>query len=120
MDQQFIDQFRSKLLDQKKKISGQLEGITHEKSFNKDRVQAKWESIGDKDEDNALEVADFQDSVALERNLETSLEKINTALKKIDEGKFGICEKCENGIEEERLLAIPEASLCMICLGHKA
>ncbi|MFA6553108.1 MAG: TraR/DksA C4-type zinc finger protein [Patescibacteria group bacterium] len=119
MDQQFIDQFKARLLDQKNKISGQLEGITHEKSFNRDKVQAKWESIGDKDEDNALEVADFQDSVALERNLEIGLEKVKTALKKIEEGKFGLCEKCGNSIEEERLLAIPEANLCMICLKKK-
>ncbi|MFH1207203.1 MAG: TraR/DksA C4-type zinc finger protein [Patescibacteria group bacterium] len=120
MDQQYIDTLKAKLLDQKNKISSQLEGITHEKSFNKERVQAKWENIGEKDEDNAIEVADFQDSIALERNLETSLEKIGTALEKIDTGKFGICDTCGNGIEEERLLAIPEANLCMNCSGHKA
>ncbi len=119
MDQQFVDQLRAKLNEQKNRITVQLEGITHEKKFNKDRVQAKWEVIGDKDEDNAVEVADFQDSIALERNLEVALEKIDVALEKIDQNKYGKCEKCGNAIEDERLLAIPEADLCMSCSGHK-
>lgn len=119
MDQQFQQELRDKLVDQKNKLMTQLEGITHEKEFNKDKVQVKWQDMGDKDEDNAVEVADFQDSVALERNLEIALEKIELALKKMDEGKYGVCESCGGPIEEERLMAYPEATQCMVCSNKK-
>ncbi|MFA5052406.1 MAG: TraR/DksA family transcriptional regulator [Patescibacteria group bacterium] len=115
MDQQFEQELRAKLKEQQDTLTAQLEEITHEKKFNKDKVQVKWQNVGDKDEDNAVEVANFQDSVALERNLEISLEKIETALKKMDEGTYGQCEKCGNPMEDDRLLAYPEATHCIKC-----
>ncbi len=41
--------------------------------------------------------------------------KIQEALRKIDEGTFGICERCGGEISEERLLARPVATLCIEC-----
>jgi len=113
MDQQKLEALKVKLTEQKDQLTTQLEGITNEKTFNKDKVQAKWQDIGDKDEDNALEVADFQNSISLERDLEIGLEKIEKALSKMDSGKYGICEKCGKEIEEERMMAYPEAEFCM-------
>lgn len=44
-----------------------------------------------------------------------ALRKINNALQKIEDGTFGICEKCEEPIGEKRLLALPDCILCIIC-----
>lgn len=119
MDSNTINQFKEKLLEQKQKITKQLEGITHEKSFDKDKVQAKWEERGDKEEDNAVEVAEYQDNISLERNLEINLEKIDSALSKIEDGTYGVCDSCGNSIEEARLIAYPEATLCITCTSKK-
>jgi DnaK suppressor protein len=43
------------------------------------------------------------------------LTKLDLALKKIDEGTFGICETCEEPIGKKRLEARPETSLCIKC-----
>ncbi len=43
------------------------------------------------------------------------LSKLDLALKKIDEGTFGICETCEEPIGKKRLEARPETSLCIKC-----
>lgn len=43
------------------------------------------------------------------------LSKLDHALKKIDEGTFGICEVCEEPIGKKRLEARPETSLCIKC-----
>src|SRR5690349_20318082 len=43
------------------------------------------------------------------------LNKIETALKKLSEGTFGVCESCEEEIELKRLEARPTASLCVSC-----
>ncbi len=41
--------------------------------------------------------------------------KIETALRKLDEGTFGACEECEEPISRKRLEARPEAQLCIQC-----
>lgn len=43
------------------------------------------------------------------------LNKIQTAIAKIDEGTFGLCEECEQLIALKRLEARPEAPLCIKC-----
>jgi DnaK suppressor protein len=43
------------------------------------------------------------------------LSKLDLALKKIDDGSFGICEICEEPIGKKRLEARPETSLCIKC-----
>ncbi|MGF1467473.1 MAG: TraR/DksA family transcriptional regulator [Sandaracinaceae bacterium] len=43
------------------------------------------------------------------------LGKIETALRKIDDGVFGICEVCEEPIGRKRLEARPETTLCIKC-----
>ncbi len=115
MESELIQQAKEKLVAEKGKIRKQLEEMTGEQAFNKDKVQAKWNEVGDKEEDNALEVANYQDSISLERNLEITLEKIEKALKRIEEGTYGTCDQCGNQIEDDRLLAYPEAGRCLSC-----
>jgi DnaK suppressor protein len=43
------------------------------------------------------------------------LSKIDRALKKIEEGNFGICESCEEPISTKRLEARPVTTLCIRC-----
>ena len=43
------------------------------------------------------------------------LQKIEKALKKLDEGVFGVCEDCEEPISAKRLEARPETELCIRC-----
>lgn len=43
------------------------------------------------------------------------LNKIEHALRKIDEGNYGECEECEEPISTKRLEARPEAPLCIQC-----
>ncbi|MGE0871336.1 MAG: TraR/DksA family transcriptional regulator [Kofleriaceae bacterium] len=43
------------------------------------------------------------------------LTKLDLALKKIDDGVFGVCEVCEEPIGKKRLEARPETSLCIKC-----
>ena len=43
------------------------------------------------------------------------MDKIQTALRKIDEGTYGLCEECEEPISLKRLQARPEAQLCIQC-----
>ncbi|HEY4180720.1 MAG TPA: TraR/DksA C4-type zinc finger protein [Kofleriaceae bacterium] len=43
------------------------------------------------------------------------LSKLDLALKKIEDGTFGLCESCDDPIGKKRLEARPETSLCIKC-----
>lgn len=43
------------------------------------------------------------------------LKKIDRALLRIDDGTFGVCERCEEPISTKRLEARPVTTLCIRC-----
>ena len=43
------------------------------------------------------------------------VQEIDEALRRIQEGTFGLCEACGQEIGAKRLRAIPDATLCMAC-----
>ena len=50
----------------------------------------------------------------LERNSDR-LREVRTALRRVEEGTFGICIGCEENINPKRLAAVPWASFCIVC-----
>ncbi len=57
---------------------------------------------------------DFYDSV--QRSIEMQIAyRINSALERFEQGCWGICEKCQSPIGQDRLMALPYAELCMPC-----
>ncbi|MGQ9465648.1 MAG: TraR/DksA family transcriptional regulator [bacterium] len=55
-------------------------------------------------------------SINLSRQREI-LFSIDYALRKIHQGKYGICEKCGKPIEKRRLKILPYARFCIKCTG---
>ena len=51
--------------------------------------------------------------LSLVNNLRDLMEKIEKALTKIDEGTYGLCDRCGKPIEKARLKALPYANLCL-------
>ena len=51
--------------------------------------------------------------LSLENNVRDLLQKIEKALTRMDEGTYGICERCGKPIEKARLKALPYANLCI-------
>lgn len=72
-------------------------------------------------DDGDLSVVDLAEDISL-RHLSAhreTLMKIDAALKKIDEGTYGVCEDCGEEISKERLNIIPFAILCRDCQEKK-
>lgn len=51
------------------------------------------------------------------KQLEINLQLVDAALARLKKGEFGYCLKCEEEIDEKRLLAKPEAAFCTNCQG---
>jgi DnaK suppressor protein len=72
-------------------------------------------------DDGDWAVVDISEDINL-RRLAThrkALHDIDEALRKIEEGSYGICEECGEPIGEKRLSVLPAATLCVICQGNK-
>ncbi len=48
-----------------------------------------------------------------------TLREIETALRRINKGTYGICERCGRPIPKARLLVVPHARFCMKCLKEQ-
>jgi RNA polymerase-binding protein DksA len=106
------DHFRARLEDERGRVVGALENLRSENSGSMD------DEVDESHHDNHLaETA----SVTLDREIDYSLEEnearvlaaIDAALKRIDDGTYGQCERCGQAIESERLEALPWATLCI-------
>ncbi|GHO82540.1 TraR/DksA family transcriptional regulator [Dictyobacter formicarum] len=62
-------------------------------------------------EDAAVDVQEQQLEISISANDEALLAQINAALKRIEDGTYGFCVVCGKPISEERLRAIPWATL---------
>ncbi|MCX5702447.1 MAG: TraR/DksA family transcriptional regulator [Candidatus Omnitrophica bacterium] len=69
--------------------------------------------------DVATDTYDREFSLGLASNERELLYELDDALKKTDEGTFGICEECKNMITKTRLKAVLYARLCVKCQEKK-
>lgn len=115
------EKFSAKFIEERKnELETRREELRKELASSADQVaendyDARFVDLGDKDDENAAEVAMFEKNLSMEKTLEISLYNVNKALKKIEEGNYGLCEKCNGYIKPERLKAFPSATSCMKC-----
>jgi DnaK suppressor protein len=54
-------------------------------------------------------------TLSLMQSDEVTLEWIEAAIERIEDGQFGLCEECSGPISKARLTAIPYTPLCIKC-----
>ena len=68
--------------------------------------------------EQATELENGETLVALDREAEQEIVRIDQALKRLEDGSYGCCISCGEAIAEKRLDAIPHASLCIDCASE--
>jgi RNA polymerase-binding protein DksA len=61
------------------------------------------------------EIFEREKNAALIAVLESRLQDVQSALRSIEKGNYGICARCGNPIEPGRLEVKPDATLCVKC-----
>ncbi|MEQ9406995.1 MAG: TraR/DksA C4-type zinc finger protein [Fuerstiella sp.] len=114
-----LDQFRQMLLAIQARVRGDVEQIEAEAFSGKESDHGSSNHMAEMGTD----AWDLDFSLRMVENDEEFLKDISTALAKIRNGTFGLCEMClENGvppakakIPKARLRAIPHARNCVAC-----
>jgi len=69
----------------------------------------------DESGEGSTTAVDRERDLALSAQARAEIVEIDVALDKIDEGKYGTCDRCGKNIPKARLEVIPWAALCVTC-----
>jgi RNA polymerase-binding protein DksA len=110
------DHFRDVLLQERQRVVEAIEYLHQETPGSlEDETEEMIGSVDNHMAESATATLDREIDYTLEGNSEQVLRQIDESLKRIDEGTYGICERCGREISEERLEAIPWTTLCIDC-----
>ncbi|MCM2285608.1 MAG: TraR/DksA C4-type zinc finger protein [Desulfobacula sp.] len=107
MDEKELEQFRKILTDLMDELETQSGQTVSELMLEQDReIEALAES--------AIQM-NWAVTLRLRSRESRLIRKIKSALERIEDGTYGICEVCGNHISIKRLLARPVTSKCIEC-----
>jgi RNA polymerase-binding protein DksA len=108
-----LEHFRTRLLEERKRVVDAIDNIHSE---NPGSLADETEELSFQDNhlgDIATATFDREMASTLEDNSNHVLSEIDAALARIEAGTFGTCQVCGQSIGEERLEALPWATLCI-------
>ena len=108
LTKQQLDKFRQTLNERRDSLIDQAR-----KTLQSDMVLSPDDRFDEVDQASSEYMQAF--SFRLRGREKFLMDKIQLALRKIDEGTYGTCEECEDTIALKRLQARPEAPLCIQC-----
>lgn len=115
----------------KKPRAGKLEEVRRRLERERDAAIERFRSLGISadldeamprvasgtplDEGDEAQASERQDVAFATRQRLARINRLNTALERIERGTYGVCRVCGEPIESERLAALPEADTCLKC-----
>ncbi len=103
---------RSRLENEQKRLKDDLEQLMASAHPGDERREG---SPFGKREEEATESFELEKRLALEKQIKDRLAEVEHALRKFEDGTYGLCDRCGQSIDPARLEALPEANLCLSC-----
>jgi len=108
------EHFRKRLLDERSRVQEAIDYL-HEETPRSMEDETQEIQSDNHPGDMATATLDREIDYTLEENEGRVLAAIDAALKRIENGTFGICRTCGKPIGEERLEALPYTTQCIDC-----
>lgn len=107
-----IQEMQTKLEEEQRRLRKELGEQGKEERHGKDSFTPTFPEFGSEEDDQAAEVATYEDRLSIDRDLEKELQDVDRALAGVDAGTYGTCSVCNLEIDEDRLRAMPTAHTC--------
>ena len=108
-----IKELKQRLIEERQDLRRQYDEI-EESSFSTDQTDLTGEMGFDEEyADAGTATFERERDLSLVNNLRDLMERIDKALAKIEDGTYGLCDRCGKPIEKLRLKALPYANLCI-------
>ena len=113
------DDARQRLEEERARLEGLRSSFADEHLSDESEGESISElsSIDQHQADVGSETFEREKDISILEQVEAELDDVEHALRRLDEGSYGICEACGKPIPEERLQALPATRFC---LEHQA
>lgn len=118
MDKKKIATLRKSLEDRRTEIQGDLERLSEEMQWLGVDQETERGGLGNHLSDDGSSVMEQERISTISADLSEVLQQVNAALHKLDQGTYGICERCGKPINVERLEAFPYVAYCIECQSY--
>jgi RNA polymerase-binding transcription factor len=110
---QEIDELRTRLESEREELADQLTTIEDQAFAATQSDMSGDVGVDDESADAGTATFEREKELSIEQNVRDLIQKIDRALKRIDDGTYGICEVCGKPIEKARIKALPYVDLCI-------
>jgi RNA polymerase-binding transcription factor len=107
------DDLRTRMSEEREHLEAQLASIVEESFAATQSDMSGDVGLDDESADAGTATFEREKDLSIENNVRDLLRKIDGALKRMDEGTYGLCVRCGRPIEKARLKALPYAELCI-------
>jgi len=113
LTKQELGDLRVRLEEERTQLETQLATIV-EDSFAASQSEMSGDvGLDDEAADAGTATFEREKDLSIENNVRDLLQKIERALRRMDEGSYGICDICGKPIEKARVKALPYVDLCI-------
>ena len=110
---QEIGELRTRLESERGELADQLTTIEDQAFAATQSDMSGDVGVDDESADAGTATFEREKELSIEQNVRDLIQKIDRALKRIDDGTYGICEACGKPIEKARIKALPYVDLCI-------
>jgi DnaK suppressor protein len=105
---------RKLLKTERQRLEGILTALHAETASVTDEGESFTDAAADQHPaDMGTETFELEKDMSIRNNVEAELADLKRALRRVDEGTYGLCEACGRKIPELRLEAMPAARFCV-------
>jgi RNA polymerase-binding protein DksA len=108
-----LNAFRKILEEEREGLQKQARDLEENSLGTSQSEQSGEMSFDEEFADAGTATFERERDLSISNNIKDLLDKIERALGKIENGSFGICERCGKSIEKARIKALPYAPLCI-------
>ena len=113
LTEQEIGELEVRLREERAELAEQLSAI-EEVAFAATQSDISGDvGVDDESADAGTATFEREKELSIEQNVRDLIQKIDRALKRIEAGTYGICERCGKPIEKARIKALPYVDLCI-------
>lgn len=115
MDEKTLARLRASLESRRSEIAREVGFMSDEiRSIGEDQGIENG-SLGNHMAEDGSNVMEAERLSTISEDLRSLLNQIDAAFRRMDDGSYGICERCGKPINEERLEAFPYVAHCIEC-----
>lgn len=113
LTKQELGDLRVRLEEERTQLETQLTTIVEESFAASQSDMSGDVGLDDESADAGTATFEREKDLSIENNVRDLLQKIERALRRMDEGSYGVCDICGKPIEKARVKALPYVDLCI-------